>query len=303
MKSVFEFINIHSKKSLKLSIILAVFSTFFILSAKNTYAASCSIQIEEFSNGNIRFEAMWFNLDSSTYRPDAGFSIGSTYVTLPNDEFSRVCTSYGTDGVVCNFLLPRDQYPNLTNGKNIIAYSWNPDSPADEVCQTPQFLITGNATATDNWIANGAMCGNNVCNTGENFQGCPSDCQDNNTDQENPSTTEDGNFPPIDSGLTTDTLNAVNPLKLFGNEAETGDLSTPGGFFTRVLSFAFPIAGLLLFVMLTWGGFEYLQGATNKKYLDAGKNRITAAIIGFILLFVSFWIMRIIGLIFGATFF
>jgi hypothetical protein len=76
-------------------------------------------------------------------------------------------------------------------------------------------------------------------------------------------------------------------------------LLTPGGIISRILDFAFPIAGLILFVMIVWGGFEMLMGAADKKSVDAGRQRITAAIIGFFLLFVSFWIIRVVETVLG----
>lgn len=100
--------------------------------------------------------------------------------------------------------------------------------------------------------------------------------------------------------ITEDVLNELNPLQKYSDKAE--ELSTPGGIVTRFLTiFAFPLGGLILFVMLVWGGFEMLMGAADKKSIDAGKQRITAALIGFLLLFASYWIAKIIGMIFGIT--
>lgn len=103
----------------------------------------------------------------------------------------------------------------------------------------------------------------------------------------------------------------LNPLRHAGGEnifedapsAYADQLSTPGGIVSRVLTFAFPLAGLILFVMLVWGGFEILIQAPSKKGIDAGKQRVTAAIIGFILLFSSYWIWQIIEVIFGVIIF
>lgn len=106
-------------------------------------------------------------------------------------------------------------------------------------------------------------------------------------------------------GPTQETFDAFNPLKEFKDDSITveQDLSTPGGILSRVLVFAFPIAGLILFVMLIWAGFEMLSGAATKKSLDAGRQRATAAIIGFGLLFVSYWIVKIIEVVFGIKVF
>lgn len=98
------------------------------------------------------------------------------------------------------------------------------------------------------------------------------------------------------------TLDEFNPLHI-AQSPLADELSTPRGILSQVLAYAFPLAGLILFVMLVWGGFEILSGATTKKSLDAGKQRITSAIVGFLLLFSSYWIMRVVEIIFGVNIF
>lgn len=102
--------------------------------------------------------------------------------------------------------------------------------------------------------------------------------------------------------VTNEQLDAFNPLKISGS-AQAEALSTPGGIISRLLLFAFPIAGIILFVMFFWGGFEILAGAASKKSIDAGRQRITAAVIGFVLLFVSYWLIRLIEMVFGVIIF
>ena len=108
-------------------------------------------------------------------------------------------------------------------------------------------------------------------------------------------------------GPDNETFNALNPLKIGGandiaDKAESeyaGELSTPGGIVSRVIKFLFPLAGLVLFVMLVWGGFEIMMGSISKK-VDAGKQRVTAAIVGFLILFATYWIWQIIQVVFGV---
>lgn len=100
--------------------------------------------------------------------------------------------------------------------------------------------------------------------------------------------------------VTKETLNELNPLVIAGSPyADT--FKTPGGIISRALDFAFPIAGLILFVMIVWGGFEMLSTASSKKSMDDGRKRITTAITGYILLFLSYWIMRVLEMMFGVT--
>lgn len=118
---------------------------------------------------------------------------------------------------------------------------------------------------------------------------------------------------PIDpfEGVTSRTFDSLNPLKLGGSDSEditvfeespyARDLSRPGTLINRLLLFAFPIAGLILFIMVVAGGFQILAGATSKKSLDEGKKRVTSAIVGFIILFSSYWIIQIIERILGLN--
>jgi hypothetical protein len=100
---------------------------------------------------------------------------------------------------------------------------------------------------------------------------------------------------------TSDFFHCLNPLYI-GESEFAEDLSTPGGIVSRLLLFLFPLAGLVLFAMIVWGGFEILVKANeSQKALDAGRNRITAAIVGFLLLFSSYWIIQIAEVIFGIV--
>lgn len=114
------------------------------------------------------------------------------------------------------------------------------------------------------------------------------------------------NINPV-GGVGKSDFDAFNPLKVGnqGGPSQYADLlSTPGGIVTRLLEFAFPIAGMILFVMLLWGGFEMIYGAsTTSKAVEAGKNRVTTAIIGFFLLFASYWIIQILQVVLGIKIF
>jgi hypothetical protein len=107
--------------------------------------------------------------------------------------------------------------------------------------------------------------------------------------------------------ITDEDFEDFNPLFQATKTEGSGDLSesltTPGAIISRLLQFAFPLAGIILFIMLLWGGFEIVYGASTSKAMEAGKNRITAAIIGFFLLFASFWIIQILEEILGITIF
>jgi len=104
----------------------------------------------------------------------------------------------------------------------------------------------------------------------------------------------------IREGLPSDILNRLNPLSVGTGACQPDpELNQPAGLINRSLRYLFPFAGLVLFVMTVWGGFEVLSTAASKKSIDAGKQRIQAAIIGFIMLFTAYWLMMIVEAVFS----
>lgn len=61
----------------------------------------------------------------------------------------------------------------------------------------------------------------------------------------------------------------------------------------------FPVAGVILFAYLVWGGFDYLTSMGDPKKAEVGKNKITNAIVGFVIIFVAYWIVQIIDYVLG----
>lgn len=102
--------------------------------------------------------------------------------------------------------------------------------------------------------------------------------------------------------VTQETLDSLNPLIQHSDldQATIKDLSTPAGIINRALTFLFPIAGFILFLMIVVGGFEMMSGAANKKSIETGKQRVVAAIVGFIILFSAYWIAQLVEKILGV---
>lgn len=63
----------------------------------------------------------------------------------------------------------------------------------------------------------------------------------------------------------------------------------------------FGIAGIFLLAYILWGGFDYLTSMGDPKKAEAGKNKITAAVIGFFIIFVSFWIVQLVKYLLKIT--
>lgn len=72
-----------------------------------------------------------------------------------------------------------------------------------------------------------------------------------------------------------------------------------GGVISQALKFLFPLSGLILFAMIIIAGFQLLTSAGEPKKMEAAKQRLTWGIIGFVVIFVSFWIMKILEFLLG----
>lgn len=72
-----------------------------------------------------------------------------------------------------------------------------------------------------------------------------------------------------------------------------------GDLVNLLMSFLLPIAGVILFFILIWGGYDILLSRGESEKLQIGKNKITAAIIGIVLLVLSYLLTRIFGYVFG----
>ena len=73
-----------------------------------------------------------------------------------------------------------------------------------------------------------------------------------------------------------------------------------GGLVSRIVNvFLIPLAGVILFIVLIWGGYDFIISRGNPDKLKSAKAKITTGVIGFILLVVSYLIVRLISDIFG----
>jgi len=94
----------------------------------------------------------------------------------------------------------------------------------------------------------------------------------------------------------------LNRIRVMDADGRIEGFETPGAFISTAWPYIFGIAGIILFAMLLWGSMEIMFGAATPKSAESGKTRITYAIIGFVILFMVFWIGQIIQQIFGINF-
>ena len=89
------------------------------------------------------------------------------------------------------------------------------------------------------------------------------------------------------------------------NENGIRTIGTFGDIITNLLKNIYVLAGIVLFILLIVGGLSFIMGAgeENPEKAKKGKQAITAALIGFVIIFCSYWIIRIIEIITGMNIF
>lgn len=73
-----------------------------------------------------------------------------------------------------------------------------------------------------------------------------------------------------------------------------------GTIINKLLPYIFTISGLLVFLYLVYGGYHMIIAAGDPKGLQEARGKITNAIIGFVIIFISYWLVKFIGEILGV---
>lgn len=69
----------------------------------------------------------------------------------------------------------------------------------------------------------------------------------------------------------------------------------PGALFGKFFSFGIGIAGGIAFLLILFGGFQILVSAGNPEQMAAGKELVSSAIAGLLLIIFSVFLLRVIG--------
>lgn len=86
------------------------------------------------------------------------------------------------------------------------------------------------------------------------------------------------------------------PLKIPGVSSKDIKL---GHIISRILQFILPLAGVVLLFVLIWGGYDYTLSQGNPEKVKSAQAKITTGLIGFGLLVLSYFLVRLISIIFG----
>lgn len=91
--------------------------------------------------------------------------------------------------------------------------------------------------------------------------------------------------------------------KFFGGDSPLAEQEGIGTLVSNITQAAIVIAGVILLFLLVGGGVAMVIGAGNNNPETAakGKQAATSALIGFIIVFAAYWIVKLIEMITGIT--
>lgn len=101
-------------------------------------------------------------------------------------------------------------------------------------------------------------------------------------------------------------------MKMFALKIGEYDITAPDrvpqggkGMFEEALgvgiNILFIIAILLCLLYLIWGGIDWSRSEGDKQKVDSAKKRVTYAIVGLVIVFLAFFIIRLVGGVFGIS--
>ncbi len=102
--------------------------------------------------------------------------------------------------------------------------------------------------------------------------------------------------PAVTCNGTDNGLNLCYPAFTIGTSTFTLTLNMPlNQIIAWFYYFIIGIAGLSAFVMLVWGGFQYLSSAGNPTAISDAKDRIKSALLGLLIILTSWLILQVIN--------
>jgi len=78
-----------------------------------------------------------------------------------------------------------------------------------------------------------------------------------------------------------------------------GGTITLGSILSNAIGYIFIFAGIGLLLMLLGSGFSFLTSAGDPKKMEKAQGQLTNALVGFLIIFVAYWLVQAAGIIFG----
>ncbi len=79
------------------------------------------------------------------------------------------------------------------------------------------------------------------------------------------------------------------------------DFTSVGDIFTKALPYILTIAGLILLFVIIGAGFTMFTSAGNPEKIKKSSQQLTFGIIGFVVIFTSYWIIQLLEKVFGLS--
>lgn len=93
--------------------------------------------------------------------------------------------------------------------------------------------------------------------------------------------------------LLAQVLNLPGNVTIDGPLNATSNFTNLASLVNNSLTYVFAIAGILLLLYLIWGGFDYLTSMGDPKKAETANKKLSSAIIGIIIIFISYWIVQL----------
>ncbi len=78
------------------------------------------------------------------------------------------------------------------------------------------------------------------------------------------------------------------------------NINNLGDLINAVLPFIMSMAGIILFFVIVWGGSDIMMSQGSPEKMKSGRAKLTAGIIGFVLLVSSYLITKLLSYIFNV---
>ena len=75
--------------------------------------------------------------------------------------------------------------------------------------------------------------------------------------------------------------------------------STPANIFNSLIPYIYVVAGIILLFLIVMGGIGMMTAAGNPDKIKAAQGKITAGLIGFLVIFISYFVAQILELVLG----
>ena len=100
------------------------------------------------------------------------------------------------------------------------------------------------------------------------------------------------------SSSGTANINLRSYLKLSNGTNVSDVYSNPAVLVNVIVKNLFVVAGILMFLWILYAGFKFIQSGSAGK--EEAKKTLTAAIVGFIIMFAAYWVVQILQVLTGA---